>query len=967
MTRNTRKFGLALTTLVVALLLSVFGAVSVRAATIDVPADHATIQAAIDNASVGDTINVAAGDYSEPVTIDKGLTLKSSVLHAAKIIGTVTIGGAHDDASNTVLDGFEIEGGVHIWDYDDVTVRYNKITASSSNGICYTHGSSSGGTVTHNVVSAPGEMGICLDHDGGTFIVTHNTVEARKAIMFGTLSGGVIECNTISSLSSDCDIEVWDASIVTAHYNNLLGEVWNSDSSSKPWTQGDTLDAKNNWWGDLDPSDQVSGDVDFCPWLDAAYPGGSATYPVVNATTGTGYCSIQAAIDAASDGHTINVAAGTYDENLSIQKPVDLIGGGATVTTITTSGSPEYLILIGNNSVPTFSQGMTVSGFTLVAPSLSGDKDLIGLRASGPNDADPIVIQNNVFNGSGGAIKGIETRSGGGTHDIVVENNEFNECMYGIWLNSAIDWRIEGNTIADSQWSGLAINTSDLDQTHDIDILENTILRTGVGTGYPEWSAGLHLGSTIYNVQVTGNTIADGYDHGVYVMNRGATVMTNVHINNNNIYNNVLGSVNELKTAGVVVDATNNWWGDPTGPYHPTSWIYDSQVITNPDGKGDEVSDYVLYDPWYRPITPMASFVVDHAKLDCKKKDGGKVHVKGELELDLVKGDGVDISEDVTVTVGPLSQTVPMVEKGKKGDKWEYKRPKDGEGEIKHMKIDWNKGTFDFEMDGLDLSELTRPVDVSVQIGDDFGQKTVLTSSITEVTIDSGKKNDGAKVGVKGELGFGRICGPYPFPSSGDVIKVSVGSLEPWTIDEQDIEVKGKEGESWEYKRPKGNTGEIKHMKIDWKKGTFDFDLDGVDLGSLDLSKEVDVSVTIQGITISETVSLTQKGKKDQWKTQAIVDQIQVAMSPNPIRDVHTATFRVMGSAGTEVEKMRVSIFDLAGRLVWEKEEAGSELDWHTEDLSGRALANGVYLYQVQMKLDGTWTTTDLGKIAILR
>ena len=33
----------------------------------------------------------------------------------------------------------------------------------------------------------------------------------------------------------------------------------------------------------------------------------------------------------------------------------------------------------------------------------------------------------------------------------------------------------------------------------------------------------------------------------------------------------------------------SNWWGDSTGPYHPT---------LNPDGLGDTVSDYVDFNPW---------------------------------------------------------------------------------------------------------------------------------------------------------------------------------------------------------------------------------------------------------------------------------------------------------------------------------------------------------------------------------
>ncbi len=37
------------------------------------------------------------------------------------------------------------------------------------------------------------------------------------------------------------------------------------------------------------------------------------------------------------------------------------------------------------------------------------------------------------------------------------------------------------------------------------------------------------------------------------------------------------------------VDARFNWWGDASGPYHPT---------LNPTGSGNAVSNYVLFDPW---------------------------------------------------------------------------------------------------------------------------------------------------------------------------------------------------------------------------------------------------------------------------------------------------------------------------------------------------------------------------------
>ncbi|HDI11323.1 MAG TPA: T9SS type A sorting domain-containing protein, partial [Candidatus Acetothermia bacterium] len=85
---------------------------------------------------------------------------------------------------------------------------------------------------------------------------------------------------------------------------------------------------------------------------------------------------------------------------------------------------------------------------------------------------------------------------------------------------------------------------------------------------------------------------------------------------------------------------------------------------------------------------------------------------------------------------------------------------------------------------------------------------------------------------------------------------------------------------------------------------------------------------------------------------------------PNPVRDVHTTTFYVRG---VEADLIRVEVYDLSGRLVWQGEAPGSELVWHTEDLTGLPLANGVYLYKVYVKVDGDWIASDVLKIVILR
>lgn len=249
------------------------------------------------------------------------------------------------------------------------------------------------------------------------------------------------------------------------------------------------------------------------------------------------------------------------------------------------------------------------------------------------------------------------------------------------------------------------------------------------------------------------------------------------------------------------------------------------------------------------PVVPMASFVIDHAKLDFKTKpNDDKVRVQGSLEVDLVGGDNVDISEDVIVTVGPLSQTITMVEKGMKGDKWEYMRPKDGEGFIHHMTIDRKNGKFDIYMDKADLTGVINPVTISILIGDDVGSTSILMN---------------------------------------------------------------EKEHHWDYMASKPKAAEIEPF--------------------------------------------------------GIVDELGVVAYPNPIREVHTATFQVMGTLAAEVEEIRVQIYDLSGHLVWEDAALGSELDWHTDSLSGDYLANGFYLYRVQVRIDGRWINQDIGTIAVLR
>ena len=93
------------------------------------------------------------------------------------------------------------------------------------------------------------------------------------------------------------------------------------------------------------------------------------------------------------------------------------------------------------------------------------------------------------------------------------------------------------------------------------------------------------------DVEIDDNSVT-GFDIGVAVYDEVGSVYgglpagTSLDVTGNSISGNTFGARNDT---GVALNAVGNWWGAGSGPYHP---------VANPLGAGNEVSDYVLFDPW---------------------------------------------------------------------------------------------------------------------------------------------------------------------------------------------------------------------------------------------------------------------------------------------------------------------------------------------------------------------------------
>jgi hypothetical protein len=127
------------------------------------------------------------------------------------------------------------------------------------------------------------------------------------------------------------------------------------------------------------------------------------------------------------------------------------------------------------------------------------------------------------------------------------------------------------------------------------------------------WQHGIRLVSSVTEATITGNTIKNNLaaDSGIHI--EPAVTVVNIHVNYNNIFENNATGAYGISNNGVgTLDARYNWWGHPTGPYHPE---------LNPSGRGDNVSNNVAFEPWliepYPPPTVVETLLyVDPANVE---------------------------------------------------------------------------------------------------------------------------------------------------------------------------------------------------------------------------------------------------------------------------------------------------------------------------------------------------------------
>ena len=314
------------------------------------------------------------------------------------------------------------------------------------------------------------------------------------------------------------------------------------------------------------------------------------------------YPTIQAALNAAGDGDTILVQPGTYYENL-IWPDVDgitLTSSGGPADTIIDGGGIGHVIYIAIQSV-NITNNTTIYGFTIQGGGNVERGAGVRLHESDPTLTDLIITDNHNSDFGGGLysyisdflmsdtrIIGNSSERGGGLYiwggspaidNVFVHGNSGRVYAGGIYFqptNSTLtNVLITGNE--GGQGGGIYATSNGQMNIQQSTIVGNQSTREGGGL-YTRVIGGR---ITLSNVTIANNSaVQEG--NGIYDLAGELTIEAS------NIANNLFGLYNNNRM-GRTVPATDCWWGDTSGPYHP---------VLNPNGLGDSISDFVNAVPF---------------------------------------------------------------------------------------------------------------------------------------------------------------------------------------------------------------------------------------------------------------------------------------------------------------------------------------------------------------------------------
>jgi parallel beta-helix repeat protein len=226
------------------------------------------------------------------------------------------------------------------------------------------------------------------------------------------------------------------------------------------------------------------------------------------------FTTISAAVAVAAPGDTIQVAEGTYKEDVTIPKPLALVGQNKENTIVDAAGLGNGFNVDGQNHAGL--SHVVITGFTVENANFSG----ILVTNSSAVTISSNIVHNNDRNLSGGVCPGLPSQ-------FVPADNL--DCGEGIHL-SGVDHSTILNNLVERNAGGILV-TDDTGATHD-NVISGNLVRNNVpdcGITLPS-----HSGAGVFQNTVAGNVVAEngGAGVGIFAPGPGTKTYANVIVNN---------------------------------------------------------------------------------------------------------------------------------------------------------------------------------------------------------------------------------------------------------------------------------------------------------------------------------------------------------------------------------------------------------------------------------------------------
>jgi len=382
--------------------------------------------------------------------------------------------------------------------------------------------------------------------------------------------------------------------------------------------------------------------------------------------------TIGAAIGNASNGDTINVAAGTYAEGVTLTPGTDLTITGAGRDVATWICPSDGYCIDGSMSGYTGSMSYEISGFTFNCRSdpAAGHGTGIGVRKARDGSLDLSIHDNRFVENLASADSThwatsmllchnrVAARDGSGNAPVHIYNN-IDETLGGMTMSNSQAYDIYNNVFdgcSDAIYNGHGCPDTAGNTFGDHHIYGNTFMNAsdavhpGGLTPAIDWQYygagdGTHLPSIIED-----NLFQDNDTAIRFVMDTDMTYPAH-QVRFNNFTNNGFA----IRVDGAyssTVNAENNWWGSVYGPQDDTGsteglapceggWNCDTcDKNTEPAGQlGDKVSENVDYCPWSLAtlwLNPCGGWVEngENVTVDVMMTSSGFNGVEFDLEYD---------------------------------------------------------------------------------------------------------------------------------------------------------------------------------------------------------------------------------------------------------------------------------------------------------------------------------------------